>query len=78
MAAWTEYAPNRRSTQRPLDESLTLRNQTGVPPRAVLVLEQDDVSFCGRARVAAGLLEEHQPKQPDRLRVGQQAHEQPP
>ena len=70
--------PGALHPQGPLDEPAALLDPVAIPARAVLVLEQDQVAGRRHARLAAGVLEEHQGEQPERLRlVGHQLGQDP-
>nr|QPG01998.1 hypothetical protein WM98B_00145 [Acinetobacter nosocomialis] len=59
-----------------LDQGRAFGDQRPVPPRTVLLVEEHQIALRGRARIAARLLQQHQRKQPDGLRFGEQLGEQ--
>src|SRR4029453_5534534 len=57
------------SLQRRLDEGLALGDSASIPPGAVLVLEQDEITVRVDARLPPRVVEQHQGEEPDRLRL---------
>jgi hypothetical protein len=49
-----------------------------VPQKTILILEQDDISRRGSARLAARFLQEHQGEKSDRFAVREQFDAQSP
>ena len=63
--------------QRPLEQRAPLVDLRGVPQRAVLILEQDELAAGNRA-LAARVVQQHQREQPEHLGlVGHQRRQHP-
>jgi len=60
-----------------LQQCHSLRNLLPVPQRAILVLEQNQLSGRRCSRGATGLMEQHQRKQPNDFRLGPEFGQQP-
>ena len=52
-------------------------NQFGIPIRAILIVEEDDVPFRSRPRQATRFVKQHEREQAEGFRVGLQFHQQP-
>jgi hypothetical protein len=74
IAAWSWYRPGLRR----LDQRAALLDLRLVPPRAVLIFEQDDRALVVEPRPSPRVVQEHQGEETERLRfVGHQAGQRP-
>src|SRR2546421_348780 len=68
--------PGAAATERPVEHAPSLLDPGGVPERAVLLLEEHELGPGPRG--AAGVLEQHQREQAERLRLVRHEHSEEP
>ena len=76
IAACSVYGPNRRDVIARSTSAAPSAMTRAIPPRPVLVGQQDDGSLGPVPCVAPRLVQQHQRQQPQRFGLGQQLHQQ--